>query len=202
MRSLWLYMRCAGFLAIDPKPQLFWHALSINLLSVPKMELVILSCASEDYLNIEFLLYAWGSEPFRYIFSVLLVKMGLGPSASPFPSNSFSVTLLLGNLKGWGSRAGSILCLPCVWIHYGFQHRASLCHLLSLCPLLLYVVLTSCVCLSSVTTASWKAYCPVKRLLIKDCWSWSARAGSGLFACCCRRKGETCFLSVCQPSLC
>lgn len=140
MRSLWLYMLCAGFLAIDPEPQLFWHALSINLLSIPKMKLVILSCVFEDYLNIEFLLYVWGSEPFRYIFLHVIGENGAwGPSASPIPSNSFSVTLLLGNLKGQGGAEWVASCVFCVFGSITTSSTEHPCAIFSLYVLCYYV---------------------------------------------------------------
>lgn len=44
----------------------------------------------------------------------------------------------------------------------------------------------------------------VHRALWRDCWwniPWKGRAASGMFVCSCGGKGETCFVSVCQPGL-
>lgn len=151
------------------------------------MKLVILSCAFEDYLNTEFLLYVWGSEPFRYIVLSVIGENGTwDPPASPIPSSSCSVTLLLGNLKGsipqgrWEQSAQHPVPSVCLGSagHCSFQHRhscvASLCVFSAvICGPSLPYVLKQC------------SYCPpeclspAKRLLVSDGWCWSARAASG-----------------------
>lgn len=97
------------------------------------MKLVILSCAFEDYLNTDFLLYVWGSEPLRYIVLSVIGENGTwDPPASPIPSSSCSVTLLLGNLKGsipqgrWEQSTQHPVPSVCLGSagHRSFQHRA------------------------------------------------------------------------------